>query len=161
MPSISLYCSTMSWIGTATSNTRRPNVRLCTTSFATAASPPRVTSRMNRTPGATSSTRSIRPFRGATSDSSSTPSSSPSRRDITAMPWSPSVPFTSTLSPGRIWSTPSVRPSGTKPMPAVFTNSPSPLPRCSTFVSPATMAMPASSAVAFIERTTRSSSSIS
>jgi hypothetical protein len=46
-------------------------------------------------------------------------------------------------------------------MPVVLMKTPSPWPRSSTLVSPATIATPASSAVAFIERTTRSSSAMS
>ena len=42
-------------------------------------------------------------------------------------------------------------------MPDVLTNTPSPLPRSTTFVSPVTMATPTSRAAACIDDTTRSS----
>jgi fused signal recognition particle receptor len=80
---------------------------------------------------------------------------SDSRSDITAMPWSPSVPETSTTSPGRALAPPIWRPGGTTPTPVVLMKTPSPLPRSTTLVSPVTMGTPASRAAAAIESTMR------
>ena len=66
-----------------------------------------------------------------------------SRQDITATPWSPTEPDTITTSPGRARFADSVNPSGTTPIPAVEMNTPSALPRSTTFVSPATIGTPA------------------
>ena len=72
-----------------------------------------------------------------------------------AAPWSPSGPFTSTQSPGRARSERMSRPAGIAPTPAVLMNSLSAAPRCTTLVSPVTMATPAASAAVFIDCTTR------
>ncbi len=59
-----------------------------------------------------------------------------SRFDITATPWSPIVPESSTTSPGRAASLVSTTPGGVTPTPAVEMNTPSALPRSTTLVSP-------------------------
>src|SRR5450830_944080 len=69
-------------------------------------------------------------------------------------------PETSTASPALTDAGAISRSCSTTPMPAVFTYTPSPLPRSTTFVSPVTSATPACSAAALIDETTRQSVSI-
>ncbi|MNI72496.1 hypothetical protein D3C73_1284430 [compost metagenome] len=75
-------------------------------------------------------------------------------------PWSPSVPLTSSTSPGLRVCAPQWILAGIAPIPAVLINSLSAAPRCTTLVSPVTMAMPASRAVAAMLLTTVFSVSI-
>lgn len=77
----------------------------------------------------------------------------PSRCETIAMPWSPIVPLTSTLSPGRQLRPLSSMPAGTRPTPAVLMKTPSACPRSTTLVSPVTMETPASAAVSAMVRT--------
>jgi len=72
--------------------------------------------------------------------------SSPSRRDTTAAPWSPTGPETTTTSPSRTSPPGGVQPSAGVPTPAVLMNILSALPRGTTFVSPVTTSTPASAA---------------
>ena len=102
--------------------------------------------------GHASSIASARPVSGAVSLSRTVSNSSPSRTDMMAMPWSPSVPETRMRSPGRAARIDSDRPSGTMPMPEVVMKTWSPLPRSTTLVSPVTSATPASSHACRIER---------
>ena len=128
--------------------------RLCDASaisLRTVASPPRVASRMKRTPGAAASSAAISPCSGAQSLSIGVSSAMSPRAHRIAAPWSPSRPLTSTASPGRARSAPRSTPSRITPMPVVVRKSLSQAPLCTTLVSPVTMATPASRAVAAIE----------
>ncbi len=88
------------------------------------------------------------------SDLRSVSNESPSRFDMMVMPWSPIVPLTSTRSPGRARSPlGTVMPWGTTPTPEVLMNTPSPLPRSTTLVSPVTIGTPAARAAFAIEST--------
>ncbi len=80
---------------------------------------------------------------GDTSEISSVSNSRPSRFDISAMPWSPTVPVTITLSPGSAWLSSILLPLR-MPTPVVLMTMPSRLPRGITLKSPAMMATPAS-----------------
>ncbi len=60
-------------------------------------------------------------WRGAESDSSAVSNASPSRTLITAMPWSPIVPLSTTASPGSARRGRTSTPSGTAPTPLVLT----------------------------------------
>jgi hypothetical protein len=82
-------------------------------------------------------------------------SPSPSRVDMMAMPWSPTVPDTSTASPGRARSAEIRTPAGTMPRPLVLMKTLSPEPFPTTFVSPTTIVTPASAAASRMEETTR------
>ena len=85
-------------------------------SFSAAARPPRVGSRIQRT---ASPIRAVPPSvrsRGAVS-LSMRPRVQVPARDMTAMPWSPSVPETSTRSPGRARSARRSTPAATSPTP--------------------------------------------
>ena len=82
------------------------------------------------------------------------------RASMTAIPWSASVPDTSTTSPGSTRAASSTRPSGTIPMPAVVTYTPSAAPWPTTLVSPVTMATPAAEAARAMSSTSSRSSAI-
>ena len=110
-------------------------------------------SRSHRVCGAAASSASTRPFTGAVSDRMSASSARLPRASITAMPWSPMLPDTITLSPGRTSSGPSDRPAGIRPRPAVVTKIPSAAPRPTTLVSPVTTATPATAAAAAMSAT--------
>ena len=81
--------------------------------------------------------------------------SSEARWDITATPWSPMVPESSTTSPGRALRPEMWMPGATTPTQLVLMNTPSPLPRSTTLVSPVTTGTPASRAAAAMLSTTR------
>ena len=81
--------------------------------------------------------------------------SSPSRCERIATPWSPIGPESSTASPGRTLRDDRSTPGGTMPMPEVLTKILSPLPRPTTFVSPVTIRTPARSAARRADSTTR------
>ena len=97
-------------------------------------------------------TAAIRWFSGAASDSTGVEKASPSRWLMMAMPWSPSVPDTKTLSPGWQAAPERFTPGATSPTPAVLMYTPSAPPRSTTLVSPVMMATPASRAVAAMVR---------
>ena len=144
----------------ADSSSLTPTPEAAASSLRALDSPPRVGSRMARiVPQASSMTRHS-PCSGAQSLRNSVSKSSPSRTLITAMPWSPSVPDSTTASPGRADEIESLRPAGIRPIPVVVMNTWSPLPRSTTFVSPATRLTPASSHASRMDSTTRLRSSI-
>ena len=129
-------------------------------SLSVEAIPPRVGSRKHRTLGAASSTAAIRWFNGAASLSTSAWKFSPSRQLMMVMPWSPSVPVTSTASPGWQSWPPSFTPGASTPTPLVLMKMPSPCPRFTTLVSPVTTRTPASSAASRTDAHMRRRSSI-
>ncbi len=142
-------------IGMAASESVTPTRDAAANSFNVLDTPPRVGSRMARIPGQASSIARTRPFKGAVSLSRTVSNSIPSRTDMMAMPWSPIVPDTKIWSPGAAALIESERPRGTMPTPVVVMKTPSPLPRSTTFVSPATKATPASAQACRIESTMR------
>jgi hypothetical protein len=73
------------------------------------ATPPRVASRMARTPGTASSRPAIIPFIGAVSEVRSASMSSSPRASMIVTPWSPTGPDTMTVSPGRAVAAPKAR----------------------------------------------------
>ena len=75
-------------------------------SLSIVATPPRVASRIARTPGTASSRPAIRPFSGAVSDTTSASMSSSPRASMIVMPWSPIGPDTMIASPGWASATP-------------------------------------------------------
>ncbi len=84
------------------------------------ATPPRVASRMARTPGTASSSAATRPFSGAVSETMSASMSSSPRASMIVMPWSPIGPDTMMASPGCAWATPRGLSRSTTPTPAVL-----------------------------------------
>ena len=151
---------TAGFTGTASSSTVMSAFDCAASSFSVEAKPPRVGSRKQRVCGAATSTSAIRWFSGAASLCRSAEKFNPSRQLIMVMPWSPSVPVTNTLSPGRHCAPPSSMPAGNAPTPLVLMNTPSPWPRFTTFVSPVTSATPASRATSAIEAQMRRRSSM-
>ncbi len=116
-----------------------------TISCAIDAIPPRVGSRINRRPSSSSS-GSVNAITGAASETRSPRRPNSSRASITAVPWSPTVPLTIITSPSRIRSMEGIVPGRRTPTPVVARYSPPPSPRRTTFVSPALIRTPASSA---------------
>lgn len=157
-PSSSQAPRTGSAIGSAASSRRIARPAAAAISFNVAATPPRVGSRRARSSGTAARIAAARPWSAALSERIVVVKASPVRLDITATPWSPSVPLTTSASPARMRCTPRSTPAGTAPMPAVVMKTPSPLPRSTTLVSPATTATPAARAAAAIEATSASSS---
>ncbi len=76
---------------------RRRRWRRCASSLHTVPTPPRVGSRSQRVSGAAASSASTRPLTGAVSERMSASRARSPRASITAMPWSPMVPDTSTV----------------------------------------------------------------
>ena len=89
-------------------------------SLSMVATPPRVASRIARTPGTASSRPAIRPFSGAVSERTSDSMSSSPRASMIVMPWSPTGPDTMIASPGRARATPSETSRAMTPTPAVL-----------------------------------------
>ena len=77
----------------------------------------------------------------------------PSRLDRMDIPWSPRDPLRMITSPGAHLSGPISTPGISSPIPEVLINTPSPLPFCTTLVSPVTIFTPECSAAFFMERT--------
>ena len=100
MPRISHVPITAGRSGSASSSSETATSAACASSFSAVARPPRVGSRIQRTAPPSESSASASSCTGAVSLSRSTSSSSSPRATITAIPWSPSVPETSTRSPG-------------------------------------------------------------
>ena len=98
------------------------------------------------------------PLTAAVSEAMSASMARSPRASITAMPWSPMVPESSTRSPGRTGA--NARSSGMMPTPAVVTNRPSAAPRGTTLVSPVTTRTPAASAASAMSATIARSSAI-
>ncbi len=98
------------------------------------------------------------PLTAAVSEAMSASMSRSPRASITAMPWSPMVPESSTRSPGRTGA--NARSSGMRPTPAVVTKRPSAAPRGTTLVSPVTTRTPAASAASAMSATIARSSAI-
>ncbi len=90
------------------------------TSFRIVATPPRVASRITRTPVVASRRTPISSARGAVSDSMSLSMSSSPRASMMVTPWSPIGPDTRTASPGRTVPAPRVMSRSMTPMPAVL-----------------------------------------
>ena len=101
MPRISQAPTTSRRSGSAASSRQTASDASRASSFSAVARPPRVGSRSQRTASPSSSSDAASSCTGAVSLSSSTSSASSPRATITAMPWSPSVPETSTRSPGQ------------------------------------------------------------
>jgi hypothetical protein len=124
-------------------------------SFSVAARPPRVGSRRQWMSGTASIIAPISSCSAAESDTMLVLKLRFSRSDMIATPWSPRQPLTRMRSPGRARSPEISIPSGTTPTPVVVMNTPSPLPRSTTLVSPVTIGTPAARAAAAIESTMR------
>src|SRR5579875_551538 len=159
MPSRSHAPPTSGRTGRASSSSTTASPASRASSLQTVATPPRVGSRSQRVPGAACSRASTSPPRGAVSDTRSASRARSPRASMTAMPWSPSVPETSTLSPGRTSSAPSRRPAGRSPTPAVVTYTPSAEPLPTTLVSPVTTVTPAAAAAPAMSAATERRSS--
>ena len=124
-------------------------------SLSVAPRPPRVGSRSTWMSCTASSMAATRVCKDRVSDRSEVPKRRPSRTDITATPWSPIVPETRIASPGRASEPLMCTPGRVTPTPVVLMNTPSPLPACTTLVSPVTMGTPASAAACAMELTMR------
>ena len=103
----------------ACSMIRTPTSASLAISLSTVATPPRVGSRMNRTPGAASSSCSTISLSGAVSEGMSASRLSSPRAISTATPWSPILPDTMILSPGFTDLESRWTDAGTTPTPAV------------------------------------------
>ena len=160
MPRISAAPRTAGSTGTSPSRTSIATPDARASSFSTDAAPPRVASRMQRSPGpAASSMASTIGHSGRVSDRSSASSSNSPRASMIAIPCVPTGPETSTRSPGRSAVGDSRARGSTRPMPVVVTYIRSAWPRSTTFVSPATTETPAASAALAIASTSNPSSS--
>jgi hypothetical protein len=142
-PSISQAARTGPGIGIAASSRTIPTPDVAAISLSADERPPRVGSRRTRTSGSTASTAPTRPLSACVSEAISTSNSRPSRTLMIATPWSPIGPDRITTSPGLARSADGPTPSGTRPIPAVFTKRRSAAPRPTTFVSPVTIRAPA------------------
>ena len=150
-PSISEAARTLGLTGILSASSHMLICDLAAISFSAMARPPRVGSFMQWTSPALWAA-AVTSCMGATSEVSSVWKARPSRFDMRAMPWSPTVPVTITLSPGRAWLSSTLGPLRT-PTPVVLMIMPSRLPLGMTLKSPAIMATPASLAAAFMDST--------
>ena len=91
---------------------------------------------------------------GAVSEAMSAWRARSPRASMTAIPWSPIVPETSTTSPTRTADAARSRPAGITPTPAVVMYIPSAAPRSTTLVSPVTTGTAAAAAAAAMSATT-------
>jgi hypothetical protein len=96
------------------SSRRTPSPQAWAISWATVARPPRVGSRMKRSPGRSRSAR-VKGSTLAASECRSPRRPNCSRASITAVPWSPTGPLTRMRSPGRICCNPRRSPGGAPP----------------------------------------------
>ncbi len=150
-PSSSQAASTARLTGTLSSWMTMPARDFSAKSLRVVARPPRVGSRRQRIFREAASMSAASPWRGAQSEGTGKSNLSPSRRLKTAMPWSPIVPLTITLSPGQALAAEMLTPSGTRPTPAVLMKSLSAPPWLTTLVSPVTIFTFASAAAFLME----------
>src|SRR4051794_3635757 len=154
MPRISAAPATIGSTGISPSRTTIATPDARASSLSTDATPPRVASRMQRSPGpATSSRASATGHSERVSDSTSASSSNSPRASMIAVPCSPIEPESRMRSPGRSdWGARRARGSGS-PRPVVARYIPSAWPRSTTLVSPATTSTPAAAAACAIAST--------
>ena len=131
-----------------------------TSSLATVPTPPRVASRIHRVDGAAASSASTSSCTGAVSEAMSASMARSPRANMTAIPCSPIVPDSTTLSPACTRLRDSCLPSGMTPTPAVEMYTPSAAPLPTTFVSPVTICTPAFAAASLMSATISRSSAI-
>src|SRR4051794_1136282 len=156
MPSSSDAPATAGLTGTAASFTSIATPAARASSLSTEATPPRVASRMTRTPPASSSA-STAGHRQRVSETISASRSNSPRASMIAVPCSPIAPESRIRSPGRAVS--NAARGSRRPMPVVHTYMPSAWPRSTTFVSPVTTWTPAACAAAAIAATSKRRSS--
>src|SRR4051794_22245786 len=156
MPSSSDAPATAGLTGTAASRTSMATPAARASSLSTDATPPRVASRITRTPPASSSA-STAGHRQRVSDTISASRSNSPRASMIAVPCSPTAPESRIRSPGRAGA--NAARGSRRPTPVVHTYMPSAWPRSTTFVSPVTTWTPAACAVAAIAATSKRRSS--
>src|SRR4051812_1315062 len=156
IPSSSDAPATAGLTGTAASRTSIATPAARASSLSTEATPPRVASRMTRTPPASSSA-STAGHRQRVSETIAASRSNSPRASMIAVPCSPIAPESRIRSPGRAGA--NAARGSRRPMPVVQTYMPSAWPRSTTFVSPVTTVTPAASAAAAIAATSKRRSS--
>src|SRR5215217_74704 len=159
IPSSSAAPATTGLTGTALSRTCIATPAARASSLRTDATPPRVASRMQRTPGPRMA--STAGHSEHVSDSTSASSSNSPRASMIAVPCSPIEPDSRIRSPGRIAAGDRWARGSRLPTPVVHTYIPSALPRSTTLVSPVTTCTPAACAAAAIASTSARSTSLS
>src|SRR3954453_17220433 len=140
MPSSSDAPATAGLTGTAASRTSMATPAARGSSLSPDATPPRVASRITRTPPASSSA-STAGHRQRVSDTISASRSNSPRASMIAVPCSPTAPESRIRSPGRAGA--NAARGSRRPTPVVHTYMPSAWPRSTTFVSPVTTWTPA------------------
>ena len=139
----------------AASRSRIPTPDWRAISFKALLTPPRVGSRRQCISGTAATIAATSPCRAAVSETMGVSKCRFSRCASTAMPCSPSEPLSKIASPGCARLAEISIPSATTPTPVVVMNTPSPLPRSTTFVSPVTMGTSAVRAACAIDSTMR------
>src|SRR5579883_2314341 len=122
-PNISQAPRTSSRTGISRSTSSTPTFELAAISLRELDKPPRVGSRIQRSPAQTFSISATSPCRAALSLAIADSNSNPSRWARMAMPWSPIVPLSRTRSPGRARLAESCTFCGTTPIPVVLMKS--------------------------------------
>src|SRR3954451_9270500 len=156
MPSSSDAPATAGLTGTAASLTSIATPAARASSLSTEATPPRVASRMTRTPPASSSA-STAGHRQRVSETISASRSNSPRASMIAVPCSPIAPESRIRSPGRAGA--NAARGSRRPMPVVQTYMPSAWPRSTPLVSPVTTSTPAAPAAVAIASTSKRGSS--